>query len=82
MKAHPRSPGIWRTWIISSWALDPRFMRARFVLEAGPVLLVPASDLQSAIAPYVQAGRSWVPIRIDVSQTAINGTPVSLTLES
>lgn len=50
--------GIWRTMIFKSWVTGSSFRCARFVLDGGPTILVPAADLRQVVERKLAPGKS------------------------
>jgi hypothetical protein len=60
--------------------MDTRFRRARFVLEGGPTILVSAEDLRQLVAHRNPRDRSLCPLRINPTESTINGEKVDLQI--
>ena len=71
---------VWRTIIQESSVSDSRFRRARFVLGGGPTILVPADDLRRIIAHRNPRHRSLCPLRINPTESTINGEKVEIQI--
>ncbi len=75
----PRSRnGVWGALVFEPWIADPRFKRARFILEGGPTVLVSAEDLRRVAAGSKKRTEKAIPLRIDPEKSSINGQPVEL----
>jgi hypothetical protein len=69
---------VWRTIIRESSLEDGRFRRARFVLEGGPTIVVSAEELRQVVAHRNPRHKSLCPLRINPTESTINGEKVEI----
>jgi hypothetical protein len=69
---------VWRTTIWESSLEDGRFRRARFVLEGGPTIVVSAEELRQVVAHRNPRHKSLCPLRINPTESTINGEKVEI----
>ena len=74
--------GEWRTDIFKSTLSDYRLRFARFVLNGGPAIVIPADDLRRAVAGGRNhyADKIWGPFNINPRTGTVDGNEVQMNV--
>jgi hypothetical protein len=74
--------GEWRTDIFKSTLSDCRLRFARFVLNGGPAIVIPADDLRRVITggPNHYANKIWGPFNINPTTGTVDRNRVQMNV--
>lgn len=74
--------GKWRTDIFKSVLSDDRLQFAKFILNSGPTIMIPADDLRRIVTNGRDhyANKIWGPFNINPTTGAVNGIPVRMDI--
>jgi hypothetical protein len=78
-----KSGGDWRTDIFKTTLANPTLRVARFVLEDGPIVQVPAEELRRVLESGADhyGGEIWGPFNLNPGANTVNGHKVQMATE-